>query len=151
MGYEKYLQTVTDMAKGSMAWLRYAIPIGNDYKYAYCPGLHLRYYKNWSVLRSGFTCGNCDSPNSRRVVWFVRIHSGSGCRLAYVPQRRKVFSEYPDNWKTVPRVFPHWYRSVMQELVDNSRGTWFNRWGFWFYNKVATCTQCLQSMPRACQ
>ena len=129
-GYEKYLQTVTDMAKGSMVWLRYAIPIGKDYKYAYRPG----YISGVTKTEASYNQASLVETVTVQTVggWFdlcVFTPAQAAVSLAYVPQRRKVFSEYPDNWKTVPRVFPYWYRSVMQELVDTSRGTWFNRWG----------------------
>ena len=129
-GYEKYLQTVTDMTKGSMVWLRYAIPIGNDYKYAYRPG----YISGITKTEGFYSQASLVETVTVQTVggWFdlcVFTPAQAAVSLAYVPQRRKVFSEYPDNWKTVPRVFPYWYRSVMQELVDTSRGTWFNRWG----------------------
>ena len=37
-GYEKYLDTVSDISQHELVWLRYGVPVKGGYTYAYRPG-----------------------------------------------------------------------------------------------------------------
>lgn len=128
-GYEKYMKTTEDAASGSLVWLRYAVPVGNDYKYAYRPG----YIASISKTEGHYEQASLVETLTIQTVggWFdlcTFTQAEAETSLKYTPQRKKLFSVYPDNFKKPPYVFPYWYKSAVESVMKRS-GTWQNRFG----------------------
>lgn len=136
-GYEKYLETVTDISQHEMVWLRYGVPVKGGYTYAYRPGYVSGITKREATFdkKSFYETITIDTIDS----WF-RLYQFSQSMASETLNPAKAMNVgdlrlFSDDYKQPPYHFPYFYRSVIEEHIRRLNGTnpdkstWFQKWG----------------------
>lgn len=138
--YQKYLETVSDISEKKMVWLRYGVPLPNGYTYAYRPG----YVAGITKTEGKYEAASLLESVTVQTLggWFklyefspeqaaVTLNPNNARRTPSV----KIFSNYPDDFKSAPFAYPYWYMSIIEEITrrangtNTKNGTWYSKWG----------------------
>lgn len=135
-GHQKYNKTLQDLSERKIVWLRYGVPDGDSYIYAYRPGYISEITKTEARYQNG---GLVEKVTVSTVGgWFYLYEfsdlstDSTSSRFTIKPgyakknPKHQVFSNYPDNWKAIPIQFPYYYKKIVEEI---QKGTWHTRWG----------------------
>lgn len=134
-GYAKYLKLVETLSNYEIVWLRYGIPNGEGFTFAYRPG-----YVS-SISKTEGTYANASLVEQITITtidsWFklyeftpsslIDIHPDSAINLNDA-EKYKVFDR--EDFKAIPYAFPYWYkRYIIEEALSKKSKNWFNKFG----------------------
>lgn len=139
--YQKYEQTVNDMASRRMVWLRYGVPnYDGTYTYAYRPG----YVSSLTKTEASYmkaelveTITITTHGGWFKLYSFTQFKASQSLAPSNASNDSTIalFSEYPENYKAVPFGYPYWYQQVIEDIKRRMNGSksrnssWYDRWG----------------------